>query len=540
GVNDAGITDIIEPTGLVCTSFLAPKVALTNFGEATLTSVDIVYDLNGGGPGQGPFIYTWTGSLPYEDTLVVDLPGFTAPYGTHTLNVTVQNPNGQPDEIAVNSSLSEPNIDVTGETVVVEITTDNDPSGIYWEIQDQAFQSVAVSPLYNTANTTETLPVCLSTLNGNCFSFYLFDFLGDGLSGTGNGNGSWRLRTTDGRTLLGDNFDGTINGVLSPNSPPATSGYVSGHEFCLPAGPSQPLAAECGVFTNLLQSKVFTSIVPGVTTYQFEFSDPDAGFRRRIAVPRNWVKFSEMVTSPLLPGVRYFTRVRVDQGASGFADDRFGTGCEMGLDPSAVPGCTGLVDNIGFPAHSCGVIRTFGGSDKVFAQPVVGATQYRFRFANAGEGYLRTILRPNYICPLSWVTLPLQNGVTYDVSVEVFYAGQWSGYCGPVCQVTILNPPAMAQQRDAEVVTNSGLQAWPNPVRDGVVNIRLDGLTAGTQRVSLEVYDLTGKRVVARDMENSGPVFNTVLELDGFAGGVYMVHLNVDGTVHQQRISVVK
>jgi hypothetical protein len=35
-------------------------------------------------------------------------------------------------------------------------------------------------------------------------------------------------------------------------------------------------------------------------------------------------------------------------------------------------------------------------------------------------------------------------------------------------------------------------------------------------------------------------VFNTVLDLDGFAGGVYMVHLNVDGAVHQQRISVVK
>ena len=540
GVNDAGITDIISPTGLVCSSFLAPKVALTNFGEATLTSVDIVYDLNGGGPNQGPFTYTWTGSLPYEDTLVVDLPGFTAPYGTHTLNVTVQNPNGMADEIAINNSFSEPNIDVTGETVVVEITTDNDPSGIYWEIQDQAFQTVALAPVYNTGNTTETVPTCLSTLNGNCFSFYLFDFLGNGLSGTGNGNGNWRLRTTDGRTLLGDDFNGTINGVLSPNSPPATAGYVSGHEFCLPPGPSQPLAAECGVFTNLLQSKVFTSIVPGVTTYQFEFSDPDAGFRRRIAVPRNWVKFSEMVTSPLQPGVRYFTRVRVDQGAAGLADDRFGTGCEMGLDPTAVPGCTGLVDDIGFPAHSCGVIKTFGGSDKIFAQPVVGATQYRFRFENIGEGYLRTIVRPNYICPLNWVTLPLVNGSTYDVSVEVFYAGQWSGYCGPVCQVTILNPPAMAQQRDAEVVTNSGLQAWPNPVRDGAVNLRLDGLTAGTQRVSLEVYDLTGKRVVAQDMENSGPVFNTVLDLDGFAGGVYMVHLNVDGADHQQRISVVK
>ncbi|MCC6576343.1 MAG: hypothetical protein IT228_03275, partial [Flavobacteriales bacterium] len=507
GVNDAGITNIISPTGLVCTSFLEPRVMLTNFGEATLTSVVIQYDLNG---GVGPFWYNWTGSLAYGDSVQVDLPGFTAPYGTHTLNVTTQNPNGQVDDMPANDAMSEYNIDVTGETVVVRITTDNDPSGIYWEIMDQLPAVVVTSPLYNTANVTEDVPICLSTVNGNCFSFYLYDFLGDGLSGMGNGNGNWSLRTAGGRVLLGDAFDGTVTGTVNPASPPATSGYVNGHEFCLPAGPSRIQDSECGIFTNVLQSKVYATPVGGASIYQFEFSDPDAGFRRRIAVPRNWVKFSEMVTSPLLPGVTYFARVRVDQGTAGFTDDRFGTGCEMGLDPSAVPGCTGLVDDIGTPAHSCGVTKTFGGSDKIWAQPVVGATQYRFKFENAGESYLRTLVRPNYICPLSWVTLPLQNGVTYDVSVEVFYAGQWSGYCGPVCQVTILNPPAVAQQRDAQAVTHSGMQVWPNPVRDGQVNIRLDGLTAATQRVSLEVYDLTGKRVVARDLENSGPVFNTV------------------------------
>ncbi len=537
GVNDAGIVDVISPTGLVCNSFLEPVVKLTNFGEATLTSVQIVYDLDG---ITGPFTYNWTGSLPYQDTTVVNLPGFTSPYGTHVLNVTVQNPNGQTDEIPGNSAFAETGLDVTGETVVVEITTDNDPTGIYWEIQDQAFQSVATAPAYTAANSTVTINACVSTVNGNCFSFFLFDFLGDGLSGAGNGNGSWRLRTTDGRTLLGDAFNATVNGVLSPNSPPASPGYVNGHEFCVPPGPSRIASEECGIFTNVLQSKVYATSVSGATNYQFEFSDPDAGFRRRIAVPRNWVRFAEMQSSPLQPGTRYFARVRVDQGASGFADDRFGTGCEMGLDPNAVPGCTGLLDDTSLPSHSCGVTKTFGGSDKIYAQPVVGAVQYRFRFENTGEGYLRTVLRPNYICPLSWVTLPLQNGSTYDVKVEVLYNGQWSGYCGPTCTVTILNPPTNGQQRDAVVTTTTGMQVWPNPVRDGVVNLRLEGLGEGTQRISLEVYDLSGQRVIARDVENSGSVFNTVLDMDGFAGGVYLIHLNVDGVMHQQRVSVVK
>ena len=131
--------------------------------------------------------------------------------------------------------------------------------------------------------------------------------------------------------------------------------------------------------------------------YQFEFSDTDAGFLRRIAVPRPWVEFGEMVSSPLLPGVHYFTRVRVDQGATGMADDRFGGGCEMGIDPVQVPGCTQLIDNPSLSTHSCGATKTFGVSDKIWAVPVVGGTLYKFKFVNMVEGYTSIIQSNNYV-----------------------------------------------------------------------------------------------------------------------------------------------
>ncbi|MBK6752542.1 MAG: hypothetical protein IPG69_02915 [Flavobacteriales bacterium] len=60
-----------------------------------------------------------------------------------------------------------------------------------------------MSPAYPTPNTTVATELCLSTLNGTCFNFFLFDFLGDGLSQTGNGNGSWKPRTTGGGTPVG-------------------------------------------------------------------------------------------------------------------------------------------------------------------------------------------------------------------------------------------------------------------------------------------------------------------------------------------------
>ncbi|MBK6540950.1 MAG: hypothetical protein IPG10_06655 [Flavobacteriales bacterium] len=43
GMDDAGITGVNAPVGLVCTSLMEPKVILTNFGETTLTSVTITY-----------------------------------------------------------------------------------------------------------------------------------------------------------------------------------------------------------------------------------------------------------------------------------------------------------------------------------------------------------------------------------------------------------------------------------------------------------------------------------------------------------------
>jgi hypothetical protein len=246
-----------------------------------------------------------------------------------------------------------------------------------------------------------------------------------------------------------------------------------------------------------------------------------------------------MVTSPLQPGTYYFTRVRGDQGAPGFSDDQFGAGCETGIDPNQVPGCTQLIDDIGLPTHSCNTTKLFGAGDKIYALPILNGTQYRFRFENAGEGFVRVITRPNYICLLNWTTLPLQTGSTYSVTVEVLVNGQWSGYCGNACNLTIGAPPAQGSQaREIEVAENSGLQIWPNPVRDGQVNILLSDIAEQEQTITIDVIDLFGKRVHAKQFNNSGEQFNTVLDLDGLAAGVYVVTLTVNDRIMTERITV--
>jgi hypothetical protein len=453
------------------------------------------------------------------------------------MTVSTSSPNGATDEIPANDATTV-SYDATGQTVVVSITTDNIGSQTSWGLFDAFFFPVGSGgPYTGQNNQTINTSVCLPTTFGNCFYFFVQDGGGDGMCCL-NGTGSWELRDETGRIVLHD--DGVFT-QQSPSLSPVNPSYFA-HEFCLPLGPSPILASECNIFTNTMQSKVYTAAVPGATTYQFEFSDPNAGFRRRIALPRPWVQFAEMVTNPLTPGTVYFARARVDQNAAGFSDDNFGAGCDMSIDPASI-GCPALINNTALPTHSCGVTKAFGGSDKIWAQPLFGATQYRFRFVNTGEGYVREILRPTYVCLLSWVTNPLVNGSTYTVTVNALVGTTWTGYCGAACSVTILNPAVNGDNtgRTPELVLESGVQMWPNPVRDGRVNLRIDELVDATQRITVDMYDVYGKRVMTNEYENGGAVFSTMLDLDAnIAAGVYNVNITVNDKQYTQRLTVVR
>src|SRR5690554_169682 len=89
---DAGISAITSPTALVCSPTISPVVVLRNYGDATLTSVDIVYEI--GGTQQ---TYNWSGSLATGQTQTVNLPAIAVGAG-QTLTVSTQNPNGNTDE----------------------------------------------------------------------------------------------------------------------------------------------------------------------------------------------------------------------------------------------------------------------------------------------------------------------------------------------------------------------------------------------------------------------------------------------------------
>jgi hypothetical protein len=287
---------------------------------------------------------------------------------------------------------------------------------------------------------------------------------------------------------------------------------------------------------------VYCNKVPGATKYQFEFSDPDAGFIRRLALSTNYVHFGDMVASPLTPGVTYFARVRTDRDGP-LASAHCGTGCEMGISTSVL-GCSELVQAPAF-GHSCNETRRFGRADFITATPIQGATEYQFRVFIPGEGYDQTFVRSTYILKLKWPSSEapaLQNGSTYTVEINVKVNGVYSGFCPSTCTVTIDNS-APAQRPEARLAGAGFGEAtlWPNPVRDGQVNLAIDGIADAEQRILVDVQDLYGKQVFAKEYGNSGERFSTVLDLPGdIASGVYMVGITVNGERTVQRLSIIR
>jgi hypothetical protein len=255
--------------------------------------------------------------------------------------------------------------------------------------------------------------------------------------------------------------------------------------------------------------------------------------------------------------VKYFVRNRADQGAAGFNNDNWGEGCELGWAASSPDFCTSLITTPG-STFSCGVTKPWGSSSKLWAQPVVGAAPfdanadgdfldagdqpfaYHFQFLS-GATVVKDIYQTTYVQQLNWISNPLIAGNTYTVKVEAQVGGVWRGFCSATtCTVTISAPPAQGGGRiDEPAASIEEMQLWPNPVSDGRVTLRIEGITDTDQRITVDVYDAFGKRVVAKQFANSGDLFNTLLELDpATAAGLYMVHVNINGRTYVKHLSV--
>lgn len=98
--NDAGITAVNAPSGVLCVTTFTPNVTLKNWGANTLTNAQIKYKIDAG----TLMTYTWNGSLASLATTTVALPAMTTTAGSHTFSVNSASPNGSTDGNSANDA----------------------------------------------------------------------------------------------------------------------------------------------------------------------------------------------------------------------------------------------------------------------------------------------------------------------------------------------------------------------------------------------------------------------------------------------------
>ncbi len=82
---------------------------------------------------------------------------------------------------------------------------------------------------------------------------------------------------------------------------------------------------------------------------------------------------------------------------------------------------------------------------------------------------------------------------------------------------------------------------WPNPNNGDVMNMNLRVADPFINTVSMDIFDLSGKRMIARTVAMQNGVVNTTIELQGeLASGMYMVKITAGDEVFTQRVVIQK
>jgi hypothetical protein len=176
---EASVRKVYAPKS-VCEDAIVPKVMIANNGTENLTSLEIVYDVN----GESQMSFNWSGNLgSYEtETVLLDEITFT-PQAQNSLNIAGNNPNGQTDEFIYNNErafVMEEAANVSS-PVSLALKLDDNPEETSWELLDGEGTVLYSGGGYTTAGQ---FIIEQFDLNDNdCYMFKIYDEGGDGLTG---------------------------------------------------------------------------------------------------------------------------------------------------------------------------------------------------------------------------------------------------------------------------------------------------------------------------------------------------------------------
>jgi len=184
---------------------------IKNYGNLPLTTLDIIYDINGG----TPITFPWAGNLTPGQAATVTLSNISyVATASNTVNISVANPNGNTDQNTTNDNVTTTFINqsmqgqvttgINSGLATIDITTDGYPTESTWEIIDDN-GTVIASGSPTTANAPQAQATA-TLIAGTCYAFNMYDSYGDGLSDPANG--SYDVKDASGTSIAsgGGNF----------------------------------------------------------------------------------------------------------------------------------------------------------------------------------------------------------------------------------------------------------------------------------------------------------------------------------------------
>lgn len=98
----------------------------------------------------------------------------------------------------------------------------------------------------------------------------------------------------------------------------------------------------------------------------------------------------------------------------------------------------------------------------------------------------------------------------------------------------------LGSTNDMTATDNSSFTLYPNPNQGDQLFVNISGVETA-DIANVDIYDLTGKRVVARTIAVQDGMVNTSLDLQGsLSSGVYVVHINAGAMSHTERLVIQK
>ncbi len=443
--------------------------------------------------------------------------------------------------------------------LTMEVQTDANGNQTTWEIMEQGTETVVCSggPYASSAVVTQNC-----TVPNGCYMLKVYDSAGDGMASGNNGGYILRMAGPDGARII-DNRRNFLSG--------SESAIANDQGFCLPLSDDRLIYTSCDKLDWLSNEFIVASLDPDVSAewingapnsaqdnnsgYEFWFFDPNGTYSFRWFRGHNTshgygtgparaahLRINNWLAAYHIPeGVLMNVRVR---GRVNGVNHEWGPACRFKIDPVAAQ-CpvTKLMDIPGNQFLSCGEYREFAPNSYVHARPVSGATQYQFRFRQPAEGFEVIRTNTSYFVQLWWAapTPVLVEGSQYEVDVRAFKNGQWCPW-GDVCTLNIGTDPgaqAGAGQSMMSQVNSAEISMWPNPNRGDQLYLSLSTVPEGVLTVNVDIFDMFGKRVVARNLAVQDGFINTVISLQGeIAAGMYMVNITAGEKLYTQRLVI--